>query len=77
MRLQHQGDAASSTDRAYAGRLIGEIGLLAREIGRRRVSHLHWGGGTPSILGPQGLARVHATLAEAFDLDRVREHAIV
>jgi oxygen-independent coproporphyrinogen-3 oxidase len=60
----------------YAGRLVDEIRLLGEVVGRRRVVHLHWGGGTPSILGNDGLARLHAALAEAFDLDDVREHAI-
>jgi oxygen-independent coproporphyrinogen-3 oxidase len=61
---------------AYAERLIGEIGLVAREVGRRRIAHLHWGGGTPSILGPDNLRKIHAALAQAFDLDEIGEHAI-
>ena len=61
---------------AYAERVIGEIGLLARAVGRRRIAHLHWGGGTPSILGPKGLSEIHAALRQAFDLDAVGEHAI-
>jgi oxygen-independent coproporphyrinogen-3 oxidase len=61
---------------AYAERLIGEIGLVAREVGRRRIAHLHWGGGTPSILGPDGLSKIHAILAAAFNLDDIGEHAI-
>jgi len=61
---------------AYAERLCGEIGLVASEVGRRRIAHLHWGGGTPSILGPAGLSKIHATLAAAFNLDEVGEHAI-
>ena len=61
---------------AYAERLIGEIDLVAGEAGRRRIAHLHWGGGTPSILGPEGLSKIHATLAAAFNLDDIGEHAI-
>jgi oxygen-independent coproporphyrinogen III oxidase len=61
---------------AYAERLIGEIGLVAKEVGRRRIAHLHWGGGTPSILGPEALSKIHATLVQAFDLDEIGEHAI-
>ena len=61
---------------AYAERLIGEIGLVAGEAGRRRIAHLHWGGGTPSILSPEGLSKIHATLAAAFNLDDIGEHAI-
>jgi oxygen-independent coproporphyrinogen-3 oxidase len=61
---------------AYAERLIDEIGLLARAVGQRRIAHLHWGGGTPSILGPEALGKIHATLARAFDLEETSEHAI-
>jgi oxygen-independent coproporphyrinogen III oxidase len=61
---------------AYAARLLEEIELVASEVGRRRIAHLHWGGGTPSILGPERLSRIHRTLATAFDLNAVGEHAI-
>jgi oxygen-independent coproporphyrinogen-3 oxidase len=61
---------------AYAERLSGEIDLVAGEVGRRRIAHLHWGGGTPSILGPEGLSKMHVILAAAFSLDDVAEHAI-
>jgi oxygen-independent coproporphyrinogen-3 oxidase len=61
---------------AYADRLIAEIGLVAGEVGRRRIAHLHWGGGTPSILGPEALSKIHATLAAAFNLEDIGEHAI-
>src|SRR5262249_51383646 len=40
---------------AYARRLIEEIGLVGRHAGGRKVVHLHWGGGTPSILGADWL----------------------
>jgi len=36
---------------------------------------LHWGGGTPSILGVDGLAAIHARLARAFDLS-LRHHFV-
>jgi oxygen-independent coproporphyrinogen-3 oxidase len=61
---------------AYATTLIAEIDLVAERAGRRPVSHLHWGGGTPSILGGLNLARIVARLEQAFDLAAVREHAI-
>jgi oxygen-independent coproporphyrinogen-3 oxidase len=62
--------------RFYAKQLLGEIGLLAGAVGRRRIGHLHWGGGTPSILGPDGLSEIHAAIAQAFRLDGIAEHAI-
>ncbi|HVZ54647.1 MAG TPA: oxygen-independent coproporphyrinogen III oxidase [Pseudolabrys sp.] len=60
---------------AYAERLIDEIELLDGLRGRR-LTHLHWGGGTPSILGPQWLETVAAKLASRFDLSALKEHAI-
>jgi oxygen-independent coproporphyrinogen-3 oxidase len=60
---------------AYATRLLDEIVLLAPLRGRR-LTHLHWGGGTPSILGPRWLQTIAARLAALFDLDEVKEHAI-
>ena len=61
---------------SYADRLIEEVVLVAKLAGRRRVVHLHWGGGTPSILGADRLAEIHAALADAFDLTALREQAI-
>jgi oxygen-independent coproporphyrinogen-3 oxidase len=60
---------------AYAGRLLEEIALLAALKGRK-LTHLHWGGGTPSILGPQWLETIAARLASLFDLSGLKEHAI-
>lgn len=60
---------------AYADRLIEEIALLGGLNGAR-VTHLHWGGGTPSILGPQWLETVTGKLASHLDLTGLKEHAI-
>jgi oxygen-independent coproporphyrinogen-3 oxidase len=60
---------------AYAQRLIEEIALLSALNGRKLI-HLHWGGGTPSILGPQWLETVAGRLASLFDLSNLKEHAI-
>lgn len=60
---------------AYAERLLDEIDLLDGLRGRK-LTHLHWGGGTPSILGPQWLETIAAKLASRFDLSALREHAI-
>ncbi len=59
----------------YAERLIDEIGLLDGLRGRK-LAHLHWGGGTPSILGPQWLETIAAALASRCDLSALKEHAI-
>jgi len=60
---------------AYAARLLDEIALLGGLKGRK-LTHLHWGGGTPSILGPQWLETIAARLASLFDLSELKEHAI-
>jgi oxygen-independent coproporphyrinogen-3 oxidase len=61
---------------AYAERLVREINLVAGHTGCRRIVHIHWGGGTPSILGPERLRELVAQLDVRFDLTALREHAI-
>lgn len=60
---------------AYAQSLIEEIALIGNLNGAR-LTHLHWGGGTPSILGPEWLETIASQLASRFDLSDLREHAI-
>jgi oxygen-independent coproporphyrinogen-3 oxidase len=60
---------------AYAEELLKEIALL-RLLAGRKLTHLHWGGGTPSILGPRWLRSIAETLATQFDLSGLKEHAI-
>ena len=61
---------------AYVATLAKEIDIAARATPARRVSFVHWGGGTPSLLGPQRLAALWDALGARFDLSRVDEHAI-
>ncbi|MEM9880822.1 MAG: oxygen-independent coproporphyrinogen III oxidase [Pseudomonadota bacterium] len=50
----------------YAATLAREIDVIAARLPTRMtVSHLHWGGGTPTALSPDDLARL---------MDRVRMH---
>jgi oxygen-independent coproporphyrinogen-3 oxidase len=60
----------------YAGSLRNEIALVAPLAASNRVTRIHWGGGTPSILGPEDLIAVHGAMARAFDLGALCEHAI-
>jgi oxygen-independent coproporphyrinogen-3 oxidase len=60
----------------YAEDLLREIALIAVLTGRRKAVHLHWGGGTPSIIGGDWLKRIADALGEAFDLSALREHNI-
>ena len=51
----------------YLDALEREIAMVAGRLGpRRRVSQLHWGGGTPTHLGVEQIRRVHGALAEHF-----------
>ncbi|MEI9914503.1 MAG: radical SAM protein [Methylovirgula sp.] len=40
------------------------------------MTHLHWGGGTPSILGAYWLRQIVQSLDASFDLSEIKEHAI-
>jgi oxygen-independent coproporphyrinogen-3 oxidase len=60
---------------AYAEHLLEEIALIG-DLNGARLTHIHWGGGTPSILGPQWLETISAKIASRFDLSELKEHAI-
>lgn len=61
----------------YAGLLVREIGLLAERLpARMTVSHLHWGGGTPTALSPDDLERLMQALRTRFDFAPGAEIAI-
>ena len=54
-----------------------EIEIVADLLNERPgIARLHWGGGTPSILGLNGLKAVFATLDRNFSFDDGFEHAI-
>lgn len=62
---------------AYRRALEAEIDLVASLVGARpKIARLHWGGGTPSILGPDGLRSVLAALRRHFPFANGSEHAI-
>ena len=62
---------------AYREALEREIGLVSNVLsGPLRIARLHWGGGTPSILGAEGLASVMRVLRERFVFEVGYEHAI-
>jgi oxygen-independent coproporphyrinogen-3 oxidase len=62
---------------AYVDDLIEEIALWRAALGaRHRVTRIHWGGGTPSILGTAQWRRVDAALRTAFALDPSAEIAV-
>lgn len=62
---------------AYARRLVEEIGLVAARLsGRRRLTHIHFGGGTPTMLEDADFAAVMGALRAAFDVAPGAEIAI-
>lgn len=60
----------------YAALLRREIAMVAAIAGGRRVSHLHWGGGTPSVVGPAIFRQIMAELRDRFDFEPDAECAI-
>jgi oxygen-independent coproporphyrinogen-3 oxidase len=62
---------------AYREALEREIALFSEAVpGPVRIARLHWGGGTPSILGADGLASVMKVLRDRFVFEAGFEHAI-
>lgn len=62
--------------RAYAALLERELRLVAERVGQRRVSHVHWGGGTPTTLPDDCLTGLMALVRELFVLTPDAEIAI-
>lgn len=61
----------------YANGLNKEINLLSAHLPRRmKISHLHWGGGTPTALVPDDLERAMDAVREAFRVTADAELAI-
>ena len=61
----------------YLGYLDREIALLAAHLpDRRRVSQMHWGGGTPTYFAPAQLESVFASFARHFDFTADAEISI-
>ncbi|MDB5650808.1 MAG: hemN, partial [Hyphomicrobiales bacterium] len=61
----------------YIGVLRREIELVAEQIGQRlRVDHVHFGGGTPTIMSPDNFLQLMGALRERFNLPSTCEIAI-
>ncbi|MGZ5047548.1 MAG: oxygen-independent coproporphyrinogen III oxidase [Usitatibacter sp.] len=61
----------------YVGYLEREMALAAASLGDdRRVSRMHWGGGTPTFLGDEESSRLMAMIRSHFDLEPNGEYAI-
>ncbi len=70
--------AARHAPVAEHAHLLGrEIDLLAAALpARMRLAHIHWGGGTPTILAPEEFTAVMARLRARFAIDSAAEIAI-
>jgi oxygen-independent coproporphyrinogen-3 oxidase len=61
----------------YVATLAREIEVVAAAIGRRlTVGHVHWGGGSPTLLAAGDVALLHGALKQRFTLDSTAESAI-
>ncbi|CAN5497526.1 oxygen-independent coproporphyrinogen III oxidase [soil metagenome] len=61
----------------YLDTLEAEIATVAGLVPRRhRVSHLHWGGGSPDILSAADISRLGDALKGSFHLDAATEFAV-
>ncbi len=61
----------------YRDLLLREIELVAAALPvRPRVSHVHWGGGTPTILSPADFVAVGERLRDCFEIGEGAETAV-
>lgn len=62
---------------AYGKLLAKEIELVSAQLpSRLPVKHMHWGGGTPSLMPAEGMEAILAAIHAGFDLSAIEEHAI-
>ena len=70
---------ANRSDRIdhYAQLLMREVELVSEAIGRRQtVSHIHWGGGTPTALAPDDFVSISHHIARRFRVAADAEIAV-
>lgn len=61
----------------YVSTLLREIQLVSAELrARPLVRHVHWGGGSPTLLKPEAIEQLSAGLRTAFDVDAGAEIAV-
>jgi len=61
----------------YVSTLIREISLVVSELGSRLpTAHVHWGGGSPTLLKSEHVQLIHNALKEGFNLDLLAENAV-
>ncbi|WP_155262833.1 oxygen-independent coproporphyrinogen III oxidase [Sphingomonas segetis] len=61
----------------YVDSLVREIRLVSSELrSQLKIGHLHWGGGSPTLLTPRDVGKIRAALADAFQFDPLAENAV-
>jgi oxygen-independent coproporphyrinogen-3 oxidase len=69
--------AGDSPIDAYLSALKTEVDMVAAALGqRRRVRHIHWGGGTPTIMAPEAFRHLMNTLNAQFEIESDAEIAV-
>lgn len=62
---------------SYMEPLLAEVANVARLVPRgHRVTHIHWGGGSPNILSPADIRRLAEATRAAFNLGKETEYAV-
>jgi oxygen-independent coproporphyrinogen-3 oxidase len=60
----------------YVDLVVKEIDAVALALNARRLTEIHWGGGTPNILEPEQFRAIAARIGLRFDLEQETQHAI-
>lgn len=72
-----QGTQSDAPVRAYVDTLLQELALLRRALPQGiRLSRLHWGGGTPTLLPPDLIGRLAGAVLDAFPLAEGAEFSV-
>ena len=72
-----QGTQSDAPVRAYADVLMQELELLRANLAPGvRLSRLHWGGGTPTLMPPDMMRRVAGAVFDAFPLAEGAEFSV-
>jgi len=66
----------NKTDDDLTGAIIEDLKGWRDWSGPRTISSIHYGGGTPSLMTPEDIARVNAAISDAWDLNDDAEIAI-
>ena len=61
---------------SYLDFLFTEIGNIGALVGGHPVTHMHWGGGSPTMLSPADVKKLKTALAEHFEIAPGAEFAV-